>query len=70
MGHEVAHAIARHGNERMSQGLATQLGGVALAVAVKQKPRETQELFMAAYGVGSQVGVMLPFSRLHESEAR
>ena len=69
MGHEVAHAIARHGAERMSQGMAQQLGGVALAVAIKDKPAETQALFMGAYGVASQYGAMLPFSRLHESEA-
>ncbi|MGB0176574.1 MAG: M48 family metallopeptidase [Owenweeksia sp.] len=69
MGHEVAHAIARHGNERMSQGLVQQLGGVALAVAIRDKPAETQALFMGAYGVASQVGVLLPFSRTHESEA-
>lgn len=69
MGHEVAHAVARHGNERMSQGLAQQLGGVALAVALADKPQETQALFQLAYGVGTQVGVMLPFSRLHETEA-
>lgn len=69
MGHEIAHALARHGNERMSQGLAQQLGGVALSVAINEKTEETQQLFMAAYGLGSQVGVMLPFSRLHESEA-
>jgi len=69
MAHEVAHAIARHGNERMSQGLAQQLGGVALQLAISDKPQQTQQLFMTAYGVGSQVGVMLPFSRLHESEA-
>jgi predicted Zn-dependent protease len=69
MGHEIAHAIARHGNERMSQGVAQQLGGVALAVAVADKPQETQQLFGLAYGLGTQVGVMLPFSRKHESEA-
>ncbi len=69
MGHEVAHAVARHGNERMSQGLVQQLGGVALAVAINDKPAETQALFMGAYGVASQVGVLLPFSRTHESEA-
>jgi len=69
MGHEVAHAIAEHGNERMSQGLLTQLGGMALAVAIQEKPEQTQALWMTAFGVGSQVGVMLPFSRLHESEA-
>ncbi len=69
MGHEVAHAIAEHGNERMSQGMLTQMGGVALAVALQEKPEQTQQLWMTAYGIGSQVGVMLPFSRLHESEA-
>jgi predicted Zn-dependent protease len=69
MGHEVSHALLRHGNQRMSQGLIQQLGGVALAVAVANKPQQTQELFMGAYGVGSTVGVMLPFSRNHELQA-
>lgn len=69
MGHEIAHALAHHGNERMSQGLVTQLGGVALSVAMKDKPAATQNMFMTAYGVGSQIGVLLPFSRKHESEA-
>jgi len=69
MGHEIAHAIAEHGGERMSQGLITQLGGIALSEAVKNKPQETQALWMAAFGVGAQVGVLLPYSRLHESEA-
>jgi predicted Zn-dependent protease len=69
MGHEVSHAIFNHGNERMSQGLAQQLGGVALSVAVADKPAATQNLFMAAYGAGSQIGVLLPFSRKHELEA-
>jgi predicted Zn-dependent protease len=69
LGHEVAHAVARHGNERMSQGLLTQMGGAALAVALSQNPSQTDSLFMAAYGIGSQVGVLLPFSRLQESEA-
>lgn len=69
MGHEIAHAIAQHGNERMSQGLLQQLGGVALSVALKDEPTLTQNLFMTAYGVGTTVGVMLPFSRKHESEA-
>lgn len=69
MGHEIAHAIAQHGGERMSQGLLQQLGGVALSVALKDKPQETQNLFMTAYGVGSTVAVMLPFSRTQESEA-
>lgn len=69
MGHEVSHALLQHGNQRMSQGLLQQLGGVALSVAVANKPQETQNLFMTAYGVGSTVGVMLPFSRKHELEA-
>jgi len=69
MGHEVAHAIANHGNERMSQGLLTQFGGIALSEALKNKPAETQNLFMTAYGLGAQVGMLLPYSRLHESEA-
>lgn len=69
MGHEVAHALARHGNERMSQGLLQQLGGVALSVAVANKPAETQNLFMTSYGIGSNVGVILPFSRKNELEA-
>jgi predicted Zn-dependent protease len=69
IGHEVSHAIFNHGNERMSQGLLQQLGGVALSVAVINKPQETQNLFLTAYGVGTAVGVLLPFSRKHEYEA-
>lgn len=69
LGHEIAHAIAQHGGERMSQGLLQQLGGVALSVALKDEPEMTQNLFMTAYGVGTTIGVMLPFSRTHESEA-
>lgn len=69
MGHEVAHAIANHGGERMSQGLIQQFGGVAVAVALREKPAETQQLAMAAYGVGSTVLGVLPYSRLHETEA-
>jgi len=69
LGHEVAHAIAEHGNERMSQALLAQLGGVALSVALAKQPEETSQLFMAAYGVTANVGALLPYSRLHESEA-
>ncbi|MEO8231907.1 MAG: M48 family metallopeptidase [Ignavibacteriota bacterium] len=69
MGHEIAHAIAQHGGERMSQGLLQQLGGVALSVALKNEPETTQNIFMTAYGVGTTLGVMLPFSRTQESEA-
>jgi predicted Zn-dependent protease len=68
MGHEVAHAVARHGNERMSNQLAIQAGGVALAVLMSERPAETQEMFMNAYGIGSGLGA-LKFSRQHESEA-
>lgn len=69
MGHEIAHAIARHGSERMSQGLLAQLGGVALSAAMASKPDATQQLAQQAYGAGATVGVLLPFSRAHESEA-
>jgi predicted Zn-dependent protease len=69
MGHEIAHAVARHGDERMSQGLVAQMGGVALSAALAKNPGETTNLFMAAYGLGTQVGVLLPYSRLQESEA-
>lgn len=69
MGHEVAHAIARHGNERMSQGLMVEAGGMALDVALSQQATQTRSLFAQAYGLGATVGAVLPFSRLHESEA-
>lgn len=69
MGHEVSHALLQHGNQRMSTGIAQQLGGVALSVAVANKPAETQNLFLGAYGAGTTLGVMLPFSRKHELEA-
>ncbi len=69
MGHEIGHVVAGHGNERMSQMLMTQLGGVALAVAMRDKPEQTQAMWLTAFGLGSQVGVLLPYSRLHEYEA-
>ncbi len=69
MGHEIAHALAGHGNERMSQELLTQAGGAALSVAVRKQPAQTQQAFMAAFGAGATVGVLLPFSRTHEAEA-
>ncbi len=69
MSHEIAHAIALHSNERMSQQLMINLGGVALSEALKTKSETTQNLSMIAFGLGSQVGVLLPYSRLHESEA-
>ncbi|MCF8364601.1 MAG: M48 family metallopeptidase [Bacteroidales bacterium] len=69
MGHEIAHAIARHGNERMSQAMLIETGGLALAAAIDSKPEETKGLFMMAYGVGTSVGLSLPYSRAHETEA-
>ena len=69
MGHEIAHAIAEHGNERMSQILLTQLGGIALSEALSSQPQQTRDLWLGVYGLGAQVGVLLPYSRTHESEA-
>jgi predicted Zn-dependent protease len=69
MGHEIAHAIAKHGNERMSQGLIAQMGGMVLSKAMAEKPEKTGQLWMTVFGVGAQFGVMLPFSRLQETEA-
>jgi predicted Zn-dependent protease len=69
MGHEIAHAVAEHGNERMSQMLVTQLGGMALSKALEEKPEQTQQLWMATFGLGAQIGILLPYSRLHENEA-
>jgi predicted Zn-dependent protease len=68
MGHEIAHAIADHGNERMSQELAVQAAGIGLQVFMQQKPQQTQQIFMSAFGVGSQLGI-LGYSRQHELEA-
>lgn len=68
MGHEVAHAIANHGRERMSQGLIEQMGLGTLSAAMGQNPTATQQIFMQAVGMGTNVG-MLKFSRQHESEA-
>lgn len=69
MGHEIAHAVARHGNERMSQALLIETGGLALSAALDEKPQRTKDLYMMAYGVGTTVGVQLPYSRSHENEA-
>ena len=69
MGHEIAHAIAGHGKERMSQGLLTEVGSMALMKAFEEKPEKTKQLWMTAFGAGAQYGVLLPYSRLHESEA-
>lgn len=69
IGHEIAHVVARHGGERLSQSLLVQFGGVALDVAMSSKPTQTRQIFMSAYGAGATVGVLLPFSRLQETEA-
>lgn len=69
MGHEVSHALANHGQQRMSAGLLQQLGGVGLAAATGGKSEETQQIAMTAYGAVTQFGGMLPFSRAHETEA-
>ncbi len=68
MGHEVAHAIANHGRERMSQGLMAEFGLSTIGAAMGQNPTATQQIFMQAVGMGTNVG-MLKFSRSHESEA-
>jgi predicted Zn-dependent protease len=69
MAHEIAHAVARHGNERMSQGLLVEMGGLALSEALAQDPAATRDIFLSAYDIGTQVGALLPYSRLQESEA-
>ncbi|MBL0061856.1 MAG: M48 family metallopeptidase [bacterium] len=69
IGHEVAHATARHGGERMSESLLMQLGGVALDVALSSKPEQTRQLAQTAYGAGATLGRTLPHSRSQELEA-
>ncbi len=69
MGHEIAHAIARHGNERMSQGLLVGVGGLVLEEALKTKKEETQLIFLGLYMIGSNLAYSLPNSRMQESEA-
>ena len=69
MGHEIAHAIAKHGSERMSQTLLVTAGGVALDQAMKDDSSGRRTAFMTAYGIGATVGIMLPYSRTHETEA-
>jgi predicted Zn-dependent protease len=69
MGHEIAHAFAKHGAERMTQGLMVEMGGVALSTALSENTKATQNLFMQSYGIGTQVGLMLPYSRVQEDEA-
>ena len=69
MGHEVAHAVARHGNERMTQAIGLSLATLALAVSLNEQDSGTQNMFLAAFGAGAHVGVVLPFGRHQETEA-
>ncbi|MBS9765958.1 MAG: M48 family metallopeptidase [Flavobacteriaceae bacterium] len=68
MGHEVAHAFAKHGQERMSSAQVQKLGGLAVALGTMKKDPKTAQLWNMAYGVGSNLG-MLAYSRTHETEA-
>jgi predicted Zn-dependent protease len=69
IGHEVSHAVARHGAERVSQAMLLQLGGNILTTATQNKDENTRKLWSTAYGLGSQIGVALPHSRKQELEA-
>jgi predicted Zn-dependent protease len=69
MAHEISHAVAGHGEERMSQELLAQFGTAALSQALSSKPQETKQLWMNVFGAGVQYGALLPFSRVQESEA-
>lgn len=71
MAHEVAHVVAKHGNERASQNVGVQLAmmGSTIGAAQSDMKPETQQQLLAALGVGAQIGILLPFSRHHESEA-
>ncbi|HUD40686.1 MAG TPA: M48 family metallopeptidase [Dokdonella sp.] len=69
MGHEIAHALLRHGGERMAQQKLVQIGTMAASMSVGEMDPQQQRMVMAAIGAGAQYGVLLPFSRDHESEA-
>jgi len=69
MGHEIAHVVANHGNERVSQQILASVGALGLGYALREESEATQVAVMTAYGLGSQVGILLPYSRTHESEA-
>lgn len=69
MSHEISHALARHGGERMTQQLEVQGAGKILQAVVKKKAADKEEVFMTAYNAGAKYGFVLPYSRKHESEA-
>ena len=69
IGHEVSHAVAHHGAERLSQGMLAQFGGEIIGQVINTNSEVTRNMIMQAYGLFGAVGVMLPFSRLQESEA-
>jgi predicted Zn-dependent protease len=69
MGHEVAHVVARHGAERASQTMGLQILGAIADAALAQNAPGARQGVMQAYGLGAQVGVLLPYSRVHELEA-
>ena len=69
MGHEIAHALANHGGQRMKASELQQYGALAIALATSKKDTSTQNTWQQYYGIGTQIGVMLPFSRAHEMEA-
>ncbi|WP_083694570.1 M48 family metallopeptidase [Chlorobium sp. KB01] len=69
MSHEIAHVIARHGNERMSQALISQMGGIALNEALSSQSQKTKDLWAGIYGIGTTFGFLMPYSRMQETEA-
>jgi predicted Zn-dependent protease len=69
MGHEIAHALAKHGNERMSQEVMMGMAGQAISAFIGSEDQKKQMIFQVAFGLGSQLGVLLPYSRKHEYEA-
>jgi predicted Zn-dependent protease len=69
IGHEIAHAVAKHSNERMSQQIMAQYGAAILSQALSQKSAAVQTVATSVFGLGAQVGLMLPYSRKHEYEA-
>jgi predicted Zn-dependent protease len=69
MGHEIAHAVAKHGNERLSNQMLQQLGAIALSEALAKESAAVRDMWMQAYGVTTRIGYILPYSRVNENEA-